>query len=215
MAVFVGRQLDVRLPPLEVRPEQALSRSDLSLESAEFNRSFDVLGDDSRYVMAMLHPRAMQILLDGRPLGLVVDGDALAAYDAGGLDAASLARGMTTLQRLQAVLPRHVLDQWGTYRGTATGSGLRFAGPPWSEALGGFVLRLVALATGLLGATLAACLLAVAAEERATGIDFQPAQPLQSLVISAVVLVAVSAVSGLASRPRLAQGSAAQGSAVA
>jgi hypothetical protein len=207
LAVFVGRQLAAKLPPLEVRPGNALTRSDLSLESAEFNRSFDVLGEDSRYVMAMLHPRAMQILLDGRPLGLVVAGDALAAYDPGGLDAASLIRGMATIQRLQTALPRHVLDQWGSYRGTATSSRLRFAGPPWSSSLGGFLLRLVALSTGLLGATLAACLLAATAEKHATGIDFEPAQPLRALVISAVVLIAVAIVSGLASRPRPAQGS--------
>ena len=55
-----------RFPGCRCVPGRALTRSDLNLESAEFNRSFDVLGEDSRYLMAMLHPRAMQLLLEAR-----------------------------------------------------------------------------------------------------------------------------------------------------
>lgn len=58
LAVFVGARLPKALPWLQVVPGRALTRSDLDLESAEFNRSFDVLGEDSRYLMAMLQPRA-------------------------------------------------------------------------------------------------------------------------------------------------------------
>ncbi len=79
LSAFI-RLHDVRLPTLEVRPG-GLTRSDVTLESGEFNRSFDVIGEDPRYLTATLHPRNMQALLDARPIALVIDGTVLALYD--------------------------------------------------------------------------------------------------------------------------------------
>lgn len=208
LTVFVGQQLDQELPAMEVRPGSGLTRSDLSLESAEFNRSFDVIGDQAPYVMAMLQPRVMQTLLDGRPVGLVVDRDVLLTYQESGLDAGSLRRGMTTIQRLNELVPNHVYEQWGRRRPSGPATKLRFAGRGGEISIGKLYLRWLALSTGLLGLTLAACLVGAAAEAHANQADFTPTRSLTSLLIALGVLGLAATVSGLASRPRLAHGSA-------
>ncbi|ADB34022.1 hypothetical protein Kfla_5006 [Kribbella flavida DSM 17836] len=201
LAVFVGRQLERELPALEVRPGSGLTRSDLLLESAEFNRSFDVFAEDARYVTAMLQPRVMQALLDGRPIGLAVDRDALVAYQYGPLDAETLARGLATIGRLNELVPRHVYDQWGTRPAPAPATQLRFAGPGWSYSMGSWMLRLVALSTGLLGLTLATCLAGAAAEAHANGTAFTPSRSLGSLLIAVAVLAATATLCALTSKP--------------
>jgi hypothetical protein len=208
LSVFVGQQLDQELPAMEVRPGSGLTRSDLSLESAEFNRSFDVIGEQPQYVMAMLQPRVMQTLLDARPLGLVVDRDVLLTYQETGLGAESLQCGMATIQRLNDLVPRHVYDQWGQRRPAAPGAKLRFAGRAWEFSVGKMYLRWLALSTGLLGLTLATCLAGVAAEAHANQTDFTPTRSLTSLLITTAVLGLAATVCGLASRSRLAHGSA-------
>ncbi len=208
LAVFVGRQLAQELPAMEVRPGNGLTRSDLSLESAEFNRSFDVIGEQAPYVMSMLQPRVMQTLLDGRPLGLVVDRDVLLTYQATGLDAESLQRGMATIHRLNELVPEHVYDQWGLRRPAGPSSRLRFTGRAWEFSVGKLYLRWLALSTGLLGCTLATCLVGAAAEAHANQTDFTPTRSLTALLVALVVLGLVATVCGLASRPRLAHGSA-------
>jgi hypothetical protein len=207
LAVFVGRPLERALPALEVRPGRGLTRSDLSLESAEFNRSFDVIGEDARYLMAMLQPRVMQALLDSSPIGLVVDGDALVAYTQQRLDADTLTRGMTLIARLNGLVPQHVYNQWGGRKPSPT-SKLRFAGRGIALTTGKVLLRCLALTTGLLGVTLAACLAAAAAEAQANGTPFTPARSLNSLLIAIAVLAGICTAAGLASRPRSAHGSA-------
>ncbi|MEV6281184.1 hypothetical protein [Kribbella sp. NPDC051770] len=208
LTVFVGRQLQQELPALEVRPGRGLTRSDLSLESAEFNRAYDVIGDHPQYLMAMLQPRVMQTLLDARPIGLVVDRDVLLAYDDAALTAESLRRGITAVERLTELVPQHVYDQWGRRHPFAPTAKLRFAGPGWSHHIGKLYLRWLALSTGLLGLTLAACLAGAAAESHVNGTAFNPTRPLSSLLTAVVVLWLIATISGIASRPRLAHGSA-------
>jgi hypothetical protein len=208
LVVFVGQQLEQDLPAMEVRPGSGLTRSDLSLESADFNRSFDVIGEQAPYVMAMLQPRVMQTLLDGRPVGLVVDRDALLTYQETSLDAEPLQRGMATIHRLNQLVPRHVYEQWGLRRPAGPASKLRFAGRGWEFSVGKLYLRWLALSTGLLGLTLATCLVGAAVEAHANQTDFTPARSLTSLLIAVVVLGLAATVCGLASRPRLAHGSA-------
>ncbi|GAB3834059.1 hypothetical protein [Kribbella italica] len=208
LSVFVGRQLQQELPALEVRPGSGLTRSDLSLESAEFNRSYDVIGEQPPYLMAVLHPRVMQTLLDNRPLGLVVDRDVLLTYQETGLNSDSLQKGMATIHRLNELMPQHVYDQWGIRRPAPSSSSLRFAGRAHQISLGKLYLRWLALSTGLLGVTLATCLAGAAAEAHANQTAFTPARSLTSLLIAAVVLGLAATISGLASRPRLAHGSA-------
>jgi len=198
LAVFVGARLPVALPWLQVVPGRALTRSDLSLESAEFNRSFDVLGEDSRYLMAMLQPRAMQLLLDAKPVGLVVAGDALVAYDEQGLTPESLVRGVTAVQRLTAILPRHVLDQWGTNR--TSSAGLRFAQPERKVTQGLVVLRLLATSLGLIALALAAVLAAAAAESQSLGVAFEPKYSVGTLLVAVLVLAAAAVGCGYLAR---------------
>ncbi|GAA0601159.1 hypothetical protein HPO96_27220 [Kribbella sandramycini] len=154
LSVFV-RILDVALPPFEVRPG-GLARSDLELESGEFNRSFDVLGDNPRYLMATLHPRNLQTLLDARPISLAVNRAALVLSDDGPLTD-SLTRGLTALDRL--TIPPHVAEDYGQYRGTTPGRGLRFRLPDLPANV--VLARLFFFAAGLLGLTYLSCLAAV------------------------------------------------------
>ncbi|MFC9691825.1 hypothetical protein ACFTSF_24960 [Kribbella sp. NPDC056951] len=156
LSVFVTT-LDAALPTLEVRPG-GLTRSDIVLESAEFNRSFDVLGENPRYLMSVLHPRTMQALLDTRPIGLALSGTALVLYDDAPLTVKSLTRGLSGLDRIK--VPRHVLEDWGSYPGQPA-PGLRFVDPGFEVSYGGALLRMTGLAATLLGLTYVSCLAAV------------------------------------------------------
>lgn len=156
LSVFVTT-LDAALPTLEVRPG-GLTRSDIVLESAEFNRSFDVLGENPRYLMSVLHPRTMQALLDARPIGLAISGAALVLYDDAPLTVESLTRGLSALDRIK--VPRHVFDDWGRYA-PQPARGLHFLDPGFKFSYGGTLLRMTGLAVTLLGLTYVSCLAAV------------------------------------------------------
>jgi hypothetical protein len=190
MSVFVAT-LPVGLPAAEVRPG-GLARSDLTLESAEFNRSFDVLGDDARYLTALLHPRTMQALLDARPVSLVIAGTALVLYDDQPLTAESLARGAGALARID--VPRHVLDDWG-YAAPPPGRGVRLTGRRFDRSAGATLLRMTTLATGLLGLTLLTCLAAAATEP-----GFAPPHSVGRILTGGAVLVAVATACALLRR---------------
>lgn len=186
------RELD--LPPMEVRPG-GLSRSDITLESAEFNRSFDVVGNDGRYLTDVLHPRTMQALLDARPISLAIASTALVLYDDQPLIPDSLTRGLANLERIS--VPRHVLDDWGQYAGRPSRDGLRFTGRGFDLSAGALMARLGAMTTGLLGLTLLTCLAAAATEP-----DFDPPRPVSTLLIAAAVLLAVAVICVLAPKRR-------------
>ncbi|GAA0601151.1 hypothetical protein HPO96_27215 [Kribbella sandramycini] len=157
LSAFI-RLVEFNLPTLEVRPG-GLARSDLTLESERFNRAFDVLGDDPRYLMAVLHPRNMDALLGARPIGLTIDGRVIALYDRSPL-AESLIRGLAALDRLS--IPRHVLEDWGKYAGpNLPNPGLKFRDPGDDETPGGMLLRLLGFSGGLLGFTWLGCYLGV------------------------------------------------------
>ncbi|GAA3564449.1 hypothetical protein [Kribbella ginsengisoli] len=193
LAVFVAT-LPAALPPLEVRPGTGLVRSDLSLESAEFNRNFDVLGDDSRYLMAVLHPRTMQALLDARPFTLTIAGTALVMSHDEALSGETLLRGLAALERID--VPQHVFDQWGS-RAPQPQPGVRFAGARFNPSVGAGFLRLISLATGLLALTLAGCLAAAAAEA-----PFETARPVAVLLITLALLTLASVGCAVGARPR-------------
>ncbi|WP_350274453.1 hypothetical protein [Kribbella sp. HUAS MG21] len=193
MSVFVAT-LPAGLPALEVRPG-GLARSDLTLESAEFNRSFDVIGDDARYLTAVLHPRTMQALLDARPVSLVVAGTALVLYADHPLTADALTRGATTLARID--VPRHALDDWG-YAAPPPGHGMRLTGSRFARSAGAALLRMTTLATGLLGLTLFTCLAAAATEP-----GFDPPHSVGRLLTGGAVLLAIAAGCALARRTYL------------
>ncbi|NIK57816.1 hypothetical protein [Kribbella shirazensis] len=190
MSVFVAT-LPVALPAVEVRPG-GLARSDLTLESTEFNRSFDVIGEDARYLTAVLHPRTMQALLDARPVSLVIAGTALVLYADHALTTESLTRGVTALSRID--VPRHVLDDWG-YAAPQPGHGVRVTGGRFDRSTGAALLRMTTLATGLLGLTLFTCLAAAATEP-----GFNPPHSVGRLLTGGAVLVAIAAGCALVRR---------------
>jgi hypothetical protein len=204
LSVFVAPALPAALPPMEVRPGTGLSRSDLSLESGEFNRSFAVAGEDSRYLMAVLHPRTMQALLDARSFTLTITGTALVGSDDEALTAEVLVRGFAALGRVE--VPRYVFDKWGS-QAPQPQPGLRFSGARFNQATGAWFLRLLSLSSGLLALTLAGCLAAAAAED-----PFHPARSVSTLLITIALLAVVSLGCGLGARPR---GPARYGSALA
>ncbi|MET9274368.1 hypothetical protein [Kribbella sp. NPDC003557] len=181
--------LPVALPGLEVRPG-GLTRSDLTLESAEFNRSFDVIGDEPRYLTAVLHPRTMQALLDARPVRLAIASTALVISRDEPLTAESLTQGLATSIKV----PQHVYDDWGR-RAPEPGRGLRFLGRRFDPSPGAALLRMTTLATGILGLTLLTCLAAAATEA-----DFDPPHSVGRLLTGGAVLLAIAAACALARR---------------
>lgn len=193
LSVFVAPRLSAALPSMEVRPG-GLSRSDITLESAEFNRSFDVIGNDARYLTAVLHPRTMQALLDARPVSLAIASTALILYDDQPLTPESLTRGLATLDRI--TIPRHVLDDWGQHAGQPT-RGLRFSGPKLDLSGIAALARLTAMATGLLGLTLLTCLAAAATEP-----DFDPPHPVSTLLGAVGVLLGIAIICVLVPKRR-------------
>lgn len=194
LSVFVAPALPAALPPMEVRPG-GLSRSDITLESAEFNRSFDVIGNDARYLTAVLHPRTMQALLDARPISLAVASTAWVLYDDQPLTPESLTRGVANLERIS--IPGHVLDDFGQYTGQPSRRGLRFTGPRFDLSAGALLARLAAMTTGLLGLTLLTCLAAAATEP-----DFDPPRPVSTLLIAAAVLLTIAVICVLVPKRR-------------
>ncbi|TCC31321.1 hypothetical protein [Kribbella sindirgiensis] len=190
LSVFVAT-LPVELPAMAVRPG-GLTRSDLTLESAEFNRSFDVIGDEPRYLMAVLHPRTMQALLDARPVRLAIEGTALVLSRDEPLTAESLTQGLRSLAGIR--VPQHVYDDWGQ-RAAEPGRGLRFRGRRFDPSPGAALLRMTTLATGLLGLTLLCCLAAAATEA-----DFDPPHSVGRLLIAGALLLAIAAAGALSRR---------------
>jgi hypothetical protein len=193
LSVFIAPGLTGALPPMEVRPG-GLSRSDITLESAEFNRSFDVIGNDPRYLTAVLHPRTMQALLDARPISLAIASTALVLYDDQPLTPESLSRGLSILDRI--TIPNHVLDDWGQHAPRPT-RGLRFSGPKFNPSASAALLRMTTMATALLGLTLLTCLAAAATEP-----GFDPPHPVSKLLIGAAVLLVVAVVCALVPKRR-------------
>lgn len=207
LAVFVGPALPVGLPGLQVRPSGPSSvaletvADDIDLESEQFNRAFEVRGADRRYVTDMLHPRTMRLLLDARPIGLLVDRDSVVGCREGGLDAAALRTGLTTVTQVAAGIPGHVLDRWGTRVGSQAASRLRFAGRTWSRTVFGAMVLALGASAGLLCITLAWCLAAAAAEHNSRGEEFVPPDySVGTLVIVAAVLAVVAGCCGAIDR---------------
>ncbi|MFI7064697.1 hypothetical protein ACIBL3_27140 [Kribbella sp. NPDC050124] len=194
LSAFVAPRLSAALPPMEVRPG-GLSRSDITLESVEFNRSFDVIGNDARYLTAVLHPRTMQALLDARPVSLALASTALVLYDDQPLTPESLTRGLANLERIS--IPGHVLDDWGQYAGQPSRRGLRFTDRGFDLSAGALMARLTAMTTGLLGLTLLTCLAAAATEP-----DFDPPRSVSTLLIAAGLLLAVAVICVLVPKRR-------------
>ncbi|MEU8221154.1 hypothetical protein [Kribbella sp. NPDC048915] len=181
--------LPVALPPLQVQPG-GLTRSDVTLESGEFNRSFDVIGDEPRYLTAVLHPRTMQTLLDLRPIALAVASSALVLSRSQPLTPGLLTEGITALDRVK--IPQYVYDDYGRYAPEPS-PGLRFQGRRFDPSPTATLLRMTTLATGLLGSTLLTCLAAAATQS-----DFDPPNPVAKIVAGGAVLLAISVGCALA-----------------
>ncbi|WP_328992246.1 hypothetical protein OG394_38400 [Kribbella sp. NBC_01245] len=104
----------------------------------------------------------MQTLLDARPLGLIVVGDALVTYDERGLTADSLTRLIPATAAIAAGVTPYVIEHWGFRTGPP--GPLRFTGRRWNQSQWAWVFRLIGGSATILGVTLAACLVAAIAE---------------------------------------------------
>ncbi len=84
-AVVIGS--DVPLKPLRIRPEglfdklaAAFGFDDIDFESAEFSRKFHVKATDRKYAFDVLHPRAIEFLLQSPVFSLEFDSKQVIAW---------------------------------------------------------------------------------------------------------------------------------------
>jgi hypothetical protein len=109
-----------RLPSLRIGPEGVLSRlgsavglRGIELESAEFNRRFRVSADDRTHAFDVLHPAAIQLLLD-QPLDCwEVAGGRLLVARRGRWDVEDYAPTHALLERFVALVPDYVWRKHG------------------------------------------------------------------------------------------------------
>ncbi|MBN1868222.1 hypothetical protein JW916_13130 [Candidatus Sumerlaeota bacterium] len=84
-AVVIG--CEIPLKPLFIRPEGFFDKiteffglDDIDFESAEFSRKFYVKAEDRRWAFDVIHPRAMQMLLDMPRFTIQMHGSHVIAY---------------------------------------------------------------------------------------------------------------------------------------
>lgn len=109
---------DVTLEPLIVRPEGVFDRikeffgfDDIDLESAEFSRRFYVSAQDKRWAYDVLHPRAMQFLMDQPTFAIQFDPRAAIAWRSRRFAAEDFAAAASVLDTLLGGLPDHVVER--------------------------------------------------------------------------------------------------------
>lgn len=104
-------------PLLEVHPENLGSRlaghvkmtQDIDFESEDFNRAFVIKSPDRKFAYDVLHPRVMQVLLDGgRKLVWRIDANHLVSWVEEEFSAEAMAQRVTTLCRALDFVPPFV-----------------------------------------------------------------------------------------------------------
>lgn len=109
--------LDAELPlrPLAIRPEgwfdkvaQCFGWDDIDFESAEFSRSFHVSSPDRRWAYDVLHPRAIQFLLDSPRYTIGFDHGRVIVHSSGTYDVATFESAIAVAQGLLDMLPDYV-----------------------------------------------------------------------------------------------------------
>lgn len=119
--------LPAPLGPVEVRPEDLFSRatgaiglrSDIDLESEDFNRRFQVSAGDPKLASDLLPPRTMQYLLSVQPEAFRTCGTHLVSWHNGRLDPAEVVRTCGVLDRVIEGVPSFVWRDAGADPGYA------------------------------------------------------------------------------------------------
>jgi hypothetical protein len=114
-AVYVV-PLPAYLPTLEVCPEGAFLkladavglRSDIDLESEDFNRAFTVRADDRKFASDVLTPRTMQYLLTVPAAAWRIEGTDILRWRSGRLDPAQVIVATSVLDRVADGIPDFV-----------------------------------------------------------------------------------------------------------
>ena len=108
----------VPLKPLVIRPEGLLDKlgdmfgfDDIDFESAEFSRKFCVLADDRRWAYDVLHPRAMELLLQSSRHRIQFAGHEAIIWRSKRYDPAGFESAIDLLSQLLGMLPEYVVQQ--------------------------------------------------------------------------------------------------------
>ena len=111
----VTLELPAFLPDLEVTPESigsrlasAFGRTDLDVESDEFNKRFAVRATDLAVGHAILHPRLVERLLREDRVAWRIEGTTVLTWSAGRTDLQRLDARIALLVAIADAVPRHV-----------------------------------------------------------------------------------------------------------
>ena len=109
---------DAPLDHLLIRPEGLFDRvkeffgfDDIDLESAEFSRRFHVGARDKRWAYDVLHPRAMQFLLDSSNFSIQFDGHSAIAWRNRRFAPEDFDAAATALDTLLDGIPAHAFER--------------------------------------------------------------------------------------------------------
>ena len=114
-------RLPCQLPELHVGKENMLTRfgamvgfADIEFESEDFNRAFRVRCDDPKFASDVLHPRAMEMLLQhGRGAEWRFEGPDMLSWRSGRLDIADLLQRTDLMCRVIKSIPMFVWKDRG------------------------------------------------------------------------------------------------------
>lgn len=106
------------LPRIDVMPESlvgsiapGLRGGDVDIENETFNRYYRVRAEDRRYAVAILHPRAVETLLQIEPFTWRIDGSDLVAWSSV-VDVETLCRRLEVLAGMIETVPRFVVQDY-------------------------------------------------------------------------------------------------------
>ena len=115
-ALVVGAP--ARLKPLFIRPAgfrdkvaQTMGTEDIQFESAEFNRKFVVHAPDRKWAYDVLHPRAMELLLQTPSLAIEFSERSVIASRDGCFKVPDFAQALALVVGLLDLLPNYVMQQ--------------------------------------------------------------------------------------------------------
>ncbi|MCC6579814.1 MAG: hypothetical protein IT440_05185 [Phycisphaeraceae bacterium] len=111
-------ELPLTLKPLMIRPENLLDKiagafgwDDIDFESAEFSRKFHVSSPDRRWAYDVLHPRAMQFLLDQRRYSIQFADQHVLIWNSSTFDVPAFQNALSIAEGLVEQLPAYVREQ--------------------------------------------------------------------------------------------------------
>ena len=118
--VIVALLCETSLPDLNVVKEGAFSRAmgkvfnyDFQLESEEFNRAYTVVADDRKFASAVLHPRMMELLMQGERHSWALRNGDLLGFDNWNGKPEELTRHLDQLIAILRSIPEYVWQDRG------------------------------------------------------------------------------------------------------